>query len=235
VTYPGKLGPRRSLVIALIVVLFLISIAYALWLLMWNDQDTRLDNITPTISERPHGVEDLVRDAALGKPLFLAERLGAADLEQAKEYIAAHPDHTSSHLLYAIREHFPDTYATIPEMTKARILCSALARAELSFDWGTLYPPDQGTEGVGGEAITELRRHALPFLVPILQDRHAVRAAAGSMTPLEETYQYRRADYAYRYICVILKQAFVFDPDPKARDRHIAELKKKLDALPSGR
>jgi hypothetical protein len=171
-------------------------------------------------------VEAFVLRASRDDLRSLSGRLRSEHVEQGSRYIRCHRDHSSFHLLCALREEFPGAYASIPNRSKVRIVCSALRHARFSYDWGTMYPPDQGSEGEGGEQIVEMGRPALAFLLPILDDRTSVTAAAtGGMEPLETTYRYRRADYAYRFICLILKRETLFDPDPKVRDKRIEKLK----------
>jgi hypothetical protein len=46
---------------------------------------------------------------------------------------------------------------------------------------------------------------------------------------MSSTYQYRRCDFAYRYLAQILGFAPRFDPDPRRRDTDIAALKRRLE------
>jgi hypothetical protein len=178
------------------------------------------------IQDQFSDINEFVTRASRHEPRSSSGTLRAEQVEEASQYIKSHCDHSSFHLLCALREQYPATYFSIPNRSKVLVLSSALSHSEVSYDWGTMYPPDQGIEGECGEAIVAIGRAALPFLVPILDDTTLITAAgSGGMGSIATKYKYRRADYAYRFICVILKREFLFDPDPQVRDTRIEKLK----------
>jgi hypothetical protein len=70
---------------------------------------------------------------------------------------------------------------------------------------------------------------ALPSLQPILDDDRPARLFGSQIAVHASIYNYRRKDYAYRYISRILGREPVFKDSPAERDKDIASLKKSLN------
>lgn len=72
-------------------------------------------------------------------------------------------------------------------------------------------------------------RDALPALRPLLDDKAPALLEGSKDATLSKVYSYRRADFAYRYVCLILGWAYSFERDLGERDARISLAKKRLD------
>ena len=100
---------------------------------------------------------------------------------------------------------------------------SRLAHGRYSNDWGHLqYDSDIA------RALLQTGPAALPYLRPLLDDRSPFLAMGSMEATQSRADQYRRCDFAYRYICLILGSEPEFDRDPENRDKAIERLKAKL-------
>jgi len=139
------------------------------------------------------------------------------------EYITTHPDHTAYHSLFAVRRKSPDDYRQVPIIARAQVLCSALTQLTFLNDWGYLDPAGSH-DGEAALALLELGKAAVERLVPVLNDSRPAPLFGSEPATLAATYHYRRKDFAYRYLSLILGRAPAFAADPQSRDREIEQL-----------
>ena len=175
----------------------------------------------------------LIATSKAGKSLMESKALlegpfPASALLRAKDYVELHPNHTSYHLLFAVRRHSRDLYSQISTQAKAKTLCSALERAPFLNDWGYLAPDGGSYDGEAAEALLEIPRPAVQHLEGVLRDRRPAHVFGSEEATMSHVYHYRRADFAYRYICLILGRKPTFDPDPTERDNAIRKLIEEL-------
>jgi hypothetical protein len=190
-------------------------------------------------------VRDLIREASSGASLVRFEDMDVPrsesdmretvmlnndkEISEAVGYIETHPDFTSYHLLFAVRKFDPKAYAKLSAETKARVLCSALVNTVMMNDWGGLT-----LDGLAAKALLDTGRAALPYLRPILDNNDSALLGGSSSATVSEIYNYRRADYAYRYASLILSREPMFDYNPEVRDKAIAGLRQQLDQMGYG-
>ena len=167
-----------------------------------------------------------------GSPLFTGRSLSAEEVEAASSYIKEHPDISSYHLLMILRELSSSTYAGIPDATKAKVLCDALARLREFNDFGHLYTDPVSLDGVAAKALLEIGEPALGCLRKLLLNKDRVRHFGSDGAITSSIYEYRRADFAYRYIMLILGRTPVLLDELKERDKLIADLLKELKDQP---
>jgi hypothetical protein len=157
----------------------------------------------------------------------LRKELKQADLPRSEKYIEDHLDYSSFHVLFALREYFPEKYARTPEGRKAKVLCDALRKARSGADWGILLP--EGCHmGPALSALVDIGSYALPYLEDLLDDDSPIRLSGSKEATASIRYDYRRSDYAFLAIVSILGLDEVFNPDPAVRAKDVALLKSKL-------
>ncbi len=161
--------------------------------------------------------------AMLHVPHHLSD--GEIDMEAVAARVRQHPDYTSSHLLLLLRRHAPDVYDIVPLQVKADILCSTLAAFEWMNDFGYLHPGGS-YDDLAARELLRTGSAALPRLIELLDDRTEVYLEGSEVG----VYRYRRADFAYRYVMLILGRGPAFHVEVPDRDRAIATLKKNLAA-----
>ena len=166
-------------------------------------------------------------ESYLQSMLYASEPLSPKELAEADSYIQCHPDFTSYHLLLALRQQSPLAYGKVPDGVKAKILCQALSRLLCLNDFGYL-EPSESYDDVAGRAIIELGAPALPRLVQLLKDKNEAPLCGSQPATLFSAFRYRRADFAYRYIMLILGRRPTFPVDPAERDKLIDELHKEM-------
>jgi len=149
----------------------------------------------------------------------------------AESYVRTHPNFTSYHLLRALHDHYPESYAHLPAATRAAVLCSALARVSDLNDWGTLDEPGAAYDSFSAKVLLKVGTEALPYLRLLLDDQNPAWVGGSEAAMASQMDQWRRADFAYRYASLILGCTPKFDPDPKKRDLEIERLKARLDEL----
>ena len=174
-------------------------------------------------------VEKLIADSK--KKLTLMEsktltnaKLGPEDVRAAQDYIKEHKDYTSYHLLFALP---PDDYKKIPNATKADILVSALGHLIFLNDWGHL--PAAHYDGKPAKALLETKKEAIAPLKGLLDDRSEAPFCGSKDATTSSSYGYRRCDFAYRYLSLILGRTPAFPTSPEERDKLIARLKEELN------
>jgi hypothetical protein len=134
-------------------------------------------------------------------------------MSEALQYIKKHPDYTSYYLLIAIRRYYPNDYKNISNPDKAAILCSALNNSCELNDW---------------EALLETKQDALKPLLLLLDNTNVAPLFGSKQATRSSIYSYRRNDFAFRYVCLIVGQTPPFYADPRTRDEAINALKAKL-------
>jgi hypothetical protein len=181
----------------------------------------------PAMSAR---LQQAVSQARSGKTSIESAVAGmsAREIEVARGYIRQHPDVSSYILLMALREQAPETYAVIADETKAKVLCAALAKAMFLNDFGYL-ESSESYDGKAAKALIKIGKPAVHCLSELLGDRSKGPLWGSQEATLSSSLQYRRADFAYRYIMLILNRKPVFSDDPAERDRLIADLQKELN------
>ena len=150
-----------------------------------------------------------------------------ADREQAVAWLMANPGANAILLLLALRREAPDAYRSIPAGTRARILVAAMRERANLNDFGYI-DEGRGFDREAGKALLELGEAAAGPLAEELDDLERGQLEGSEEATLTEAYGLRRADFAYRYLALILGREPAFDPDPAVRDRHIAELREAL-------
>ena len=190
------------------------------------------------------GTEDtlaiLTRESSAGLGLFESTALtrtagrvlSDAQIFAALAYIAEHPDHSAWHVLMAIRRDAPDKYALIPGSTRAQTLCAGLAKVTYGNDWG-VYAITYASDGPAALALIETGATAIPFLLELLGNTERI-PLLGSTATFDEVCQYRRCDFAYRYIEAILGRTSSFPMATEERDARILALKTWLRDRDSG-
>ncbi len=174
-------------------------------------------------------VDELIADSQ--RRITLAESkalregaLSSADERRALDHVAAHPDYTSYHLLFALQKRSPEALQRVPAATRAAVLCSALRELTYLNDWGHLALGLK--EGAPARAIVEAGAAAKPCLAALLDDARPAPFFGSADATLSGGY--RRCDFAYRYLVLILGEQPAWDPSPDARDAAIAALKQRL-------
>jgi hypothetical protein len=186
-----------------------------------NGPDKQSTNIGTLVDE------SVQKKAIVQSTILHGNPLVASDVQEALKYINKHPDFTAYHLLFAIREYYPKFYNDISNNTKATILCSALKHTRFLNDWGFL-SPHGSFDRDSATALLETGESGLKQLTILLDDKESVRLFGSEEATMSETYMYRRSDFAYRYISLILREPAVFHADPKERDKDIEKLMAKL-------
>ena len=173
-------------------------------------------------------VDESAKKKAIDECSLLNENpLKPGDIPEALKYIKKNAGYTSYHLLLAIRKYHPASYKDISTEDKAKVLCSALANSYFLNDWG--YLSEESFDGDSAKALLEIGKPALKFLVPVMESDKEGPLFGGKEALLSSFYHYRRKDFAYRYISLILGQPPpAFSKNAKERDKDIESLKLKL-------
>jgi hypothetical protein len=194
-----------------------------------NGPTMKMDRELPPRPVPPVGVKDFVARSSRGDAMypghFPRAKLRAEEAEKAGAYVRAHPDRSSYLLLWELSDDFPAAYARIPDGTKAAILCDQLAKAETCNDWGT-----PKYDSMSAKVLLATGRAALPYLKPLLDNRNVLYDQDGRMHFGGEN-QYRVADFAYRYVSLILGLDPTLDPDPGPQYEKNKQLKQKLESM----
>jgi hypothetical protein len=175
-------------------------------------------------------IDRLLADGLTKKPLGHSDAFTKEipiNGRKAKKVIEDNPNYRSYHLLMALRKTNARAYKKISANVRASVLCSTLKKQTCFDDW---MAPDCETVKVmhvtdSEKALVECGLPAIPNLLRLLDDH---TEACDSENEEEPEYEYRRADYAFRYASWILKIPYSFQPEPADRDKDIARLKRKL-------
>jgi hypothetical protein len=150
--------------------------------------------------------------------------LRANDLWAFVRYVTEQPDYRSFFVLWAIRRQDRNVYNAIPPSIRASILCSALQHVDTGNNFGdpcSFDAPAAVDLLATGEA-------ALPYLERILDDHEPLQVTGSEDAAISEAWEYRRCDYAYRYVCLILGLKPKWHNEPEQRDKEIELIKQKL-------
>ncbi len=173
-------------------------------------------------------VEESKRGLSLMESAVLPRvQLGPSDIQAADEYIKRHGDYTSYHLLLALRRHATDAYWNIPDVTRAEILCSALAHLTFLNDWGYL-DPSESHDGEAAKALLEAGPPGIRCLVSLLDDRRPAPLFGTEEATMSSTYGYRRSDFAGRYLSLLMGMKPSFSSNPEGRKKTLEDLKTKV-------
>ncbi len=167
------------------------------------------------------------RLALMRSPTLSTLALSPADEREALAQISTHPDHTSYHVLFALRRYSPSAYQGITAEAKARILTDALRHLPYLNDWGSL-DPSSSHDGEAAAALLELGSAASDYLRPILDNSQPAPLFGSEPATVSKVFKYRRCDFAYRYLSLLLGLDPTFDPEPDVRDKEIERLKAGL-------
>jgi len=192
--------------------------------------------VTTAAQPLPPLLKDLVADSTRGITLAESQTLHQAQLDAttrttAQAYVVAHPDQHAYHLLFALRRLAPATYQQVPAGTRAAVLCAALAQQTYLNDWGYL-DVSGSYDGEAALALLELGPAAQAPLIPLLADRREALLFGSEEATLSTMYQYRRNDFAYRYLTLIRGEQPTFADTPAHRDAAIHLLQQQLAAPP---
>lgn len=166
--------------------------------------------------------QTLMESEALQKAMFSANQLAAA-----ADYIKHHRDYTSYHLLFALRTRALQRYKDLPNSVKASVLVSALQHISYLNDWGLLLPSGSH-DGMPVSALLELKEDAIAPLKAVLDDQREARHFGSQASATSIGLRYRRCDFAYRYLSLLLGRSPVFHPNPEVRNKAIARLAEEL-------
>jgi hypothetical protein len=176
-------------------------------------------------------VAESLKKKAVDEGTLLNENpLTPADMSVALKFIQANQDYSSYHLLLAVRRYHPASYKKIPSTQKAAVLCSALKHLHYLNDWGYL-APKQPHDGESATALLEEKQAAISALVPLLGDDNPAPLFGSQESTMSNKFKYRRKDFAFRYIVLLLGETPEFAPDPPERDKSIEGLKIRLKKL----
>ena len=145
---------------------------------------------------------------------------------EADRYVRGHADRSAFHLLMYLRRQAPDACDAIPPETRAKILCDSLSHAQVLNDFGYLEPL---AVGAAGRELVGLGEPAIPYLVSLLCDTGLAPVFGSEEALKADTLVYRRCDYAYVFVMLILDRPFEFSDTPAARDVLIEEVRRELD------
>ena len=151
-----------------------------------------------------------------------------ADETEAIGQVNARPDATSYHLLLTLRRNAPQAYEQIPPETRAAVLTDALRTQANLNDFGHL-GPGGGYDGPAGQPLVELGEPAIGPLKALLSDDRPAPLMGSEEATLASEHEYRRSDFAFRYLSEILGREPAFAPTPAERDPAIAALRAELD------
>jgi hypothetical protein len=183
-------------------------------------------------------VDELIAQARLGWMLqrsTVLPRLEAKSFDgaAAARQVASHPNFTSYHVLWALRQAAPGLYQSVPNGLKAQVFADALAHVTALNDWGSL-DPSGSFDGDAALALLALGCAAIAPLVPLLHDERPAPLFGSEPATLSSLYQYRRKDFAFRYLTLLTGGIPAFDADPAVRDAAIAQLAERLGSHGAG-
>lgn len=187
------------------------------------------------MSDAPAPIAQLVADGEAGLPLgistaYESARFDRASAEAAAEWIRAHPDASSMHLLLALRREAPEAYEGLAPAPRAQVLVDALRTVPQLNDFGWMEPGGHGHDRTAAQALLELGDAARAPLLALLGDDRPAPLAGSEAATMSATYGYRRSDYAFRYLSKLLRRDALFADRPTERDAAITALRAELGA-----
>lgn len=195
---------------------------------------------SPPVSEGPRIMEmtDNLEQASLsGKSLMEAPIPPSIPSEQAwgrsvDRRVRELGDYRAFHLLFLLKGHAPDEFKALPASVKASVLVSNLENVQYLNDWGYL-DPKESYDGRAAQALIDVGKPALPMLRKLLADKREAPLFGTEEATMSHRFGYRRADYAYRYVMLILGREPAFSVELRERDRLISTLQNELSAASS--
>jgi hypothetical protein len=180
-------------------------------------------------------VEALVAEGEAETPLGISNAYRSASFDgetarAAADQLQRRPDASALQLLLALRREAPDTYQQVPAELRAQVLVSALRDLPFLNDFGWMEPDGHGHDRTAAQALLELGDAARAPLAELLDDDRPAPLSGSEAATLSSVYGYRRCDFAYRYLCKLLRRDAPFAGDVAARDAAIAALRKELRA-----
>jgi hypothetical protein len=171
----------------------------------------------------------LVQDSLDERLLAQSEAYEDAAFDPATAEIAAREvtersDASAFHLLMALRDAAPAAYEALPASVRAAVLVDALRTQPELNDWGYL-EPGGGYDGPAATALLETGDAAIAPLRALLDDDAPAEMTGSEIAEMAYRLRYRRKDFAYRYLALLLGREPAFEPDPAERDRAIAALR----------
>jgi hypothetical protein len=154
-------------------------------------------------------------------------KLSPAQLAIAEKHIKEVKDYRSYHLLFVVKNTSEKAYEGLPTDAKIMILASSLREQVFLNDWSYL-EKEECFDNRAGKALLGLGKAGIAHLEPMLKDSTPAPLFGSEEHTLSDLYGYRRKDFAYRYISLILNQEPDFSPYPKERDKAIDVLVKQL-------
>ena len=145
------------------------------------------------------------------------------DFKFMKDYIHDKPDYTAYHFLVMLKLRNLNTYKTLSPEKRAQILCSTLSNTKTFNDWGYLDITESFDKDIARELIS-LKKPAVDCLISLLQNKEPAFLFGSEESTMSEIFQYRRCDFAFRYICLIVGYEYTFKEDPSDRDEEIKQL-----------
>jgi hypothetical protein len=177
-------------------------------------------------------IDELISASEQGLPLEASEAYRSAELDDAtaarvRDAVRAQPDSSRYHLLMLLARRRPELAAAIPASERAAVLTGALAAQTFLNDFGHLDPADS-YDGPAAQALLATGGAARDGLAALLDDEREAPLRGSEAATMSHLYGYRRCDFAYRYLSLVLGDKPAFDRDPARRDEHIAQLRERI-------
>jgi hypothetical protein len=178
-------------------------------------------------------MRQLISDSIDGKCLresstFRVLDPGEIDKDSVLGFVKAHQDYASYHLLFVCKRFFPCDYLRVPKTARASILCSSLEHLTFLNDWGYL-SPSGSFDGEAADALLEIGDVAIRYLLPILGNKGEAFLYGSEEATLSGVYEFRRCDFAFRYISMLKGRVPRFPKSIHERDHAIEILQRTGD------
>jgi len=207
----------------ILITIILLSLAYTVGCGTTRSDKLKAKEIQIFITESLEQ-KSLMESASVFKSIIKKDAV-----DTALGYIKNNPGYKSFHLQEALRKQYPIIYNSIPDSAKISVLCSALENITFLNDWGHLgpYTPYDGEQA---QLIIRSGKLAIRFLRPLLKNKKHAPLFGSQEATLSSDCKYRRCDFAYRYIMLIIGKKPKFHETPEERDKEIENLKNILDS-----
>lgn len=160
-------------------------------------------------------------------PDYRSAHFSDSDAAEALGQLGARPDATSYHLLLSLRRNAPEAYKEVPPETRTAVIADALRTQGNLNDFGHL-GPGGGYDGPAARALVEIGEPAIKPLLALLSDARPAPLMGSEEATLSSDHGYRRSDFAFRYLSLLLGREPKFAPTPAERDPAIAALRSEL-------